>query len=166
MYATKPAPDTISFERTIDAPQAKVWSLISTSDGLKQWLGTTSIELKQGGDFIAQLTEDVTMHGRILTLDPPHRLTISWHEICNGESTDHATTGNQTSEISFALEALDENKTKLTFVHRLIQSGETMFGFAGGWHCYLDTLQAVLENRPEPNTSFTDLMVHYERALA
>ncbi len=165
-FGTRTAPDAITFHRSLNAPIERVWKLLTSPEGLATWLGQATVDPRRGGDFIVQLTDDILMHGRLLELDAPRRLVISWRELENGASTGHATTEDDVSELSFALKPVD-GRTHLTLVHRLILAGEPMNGFGAGWHAFLDTLQAVLEGRPriDPHVRYKDLRDEYVERL-
>jgi uncharacterized protein YndB with AHSA1/START domain len=151
------ADDAIQFERTIRVPVERVWSALTTQAGLSQWVGPAKVELRVGGAFTLALAEDVEMRGHILELDAPHRIAIYWREISEGVPSEYGTTPDFHSELIFTLAPIPEG-TKLTLTHRLIRGGETMTGFAGGWHAYLHRLDAALRGEPA-----ADAMAIYAR---
>jgi uncharacterized protein YndB with AHSA1/START domain len=155
--ARRIADDAIHFERTIPVPVERVWDALTTESGLSTWIGPANVELRVGGSFTLQLTEDVEMRGRVLELDAPHRIVIYWREISEGVPSEYATTPDFHSELIFTLAPIPEG-TKLTLTHRLIRGGETMTSFAAGWHGFLDRLEAVLRGE-----STFDAMAIYEK---
>jgi len=63
----------------IDAPIEVVFELLSSAEGLCQWIARAAeVELSAGGRI--QWTHDNgdTMVGRIIEVDPPHRLVFSY----------------------------------------------------------------------------------------
>jgi uncharacterized protein YndB with AHSA1/START domain len=156
-YAQKIADDAIHFERILHAPIERVWDTLTTEAGLQGWIGAARVELRVGGMFALQLAEDVEMRGHVLELDPPRRLLIFWREISEGAVSEYGTTPDFHSELLFTLAPVAEG-TKLTLTHRLIRGGDVMTSFAGGWHAFLDALDAVLRGEPR-----VDGMKIYER---
>lgn len=154
--AQRIAPDAIHFERIIRAPIERVWNALTTEHDLEAWIGPARVELRAGGAFTLQLTEDVEMRGHILELDPPRRLLIFWREISEGKPSEYGTTPDFHSELLFTLAPVPEG-TKLTLTHRLIRDGDVMTSFAGGWHAFLDRLDAVVRGEP-----VIDAMAIYE----
>ncbi len=165
-YGQRIAEDAIRFERRLEAPIDRVWASLTTAEGLAPWLGTARIELRKGGDFIVNLTPDILMAGTILILEPPRLLVIAWHELENGSSTQHATTHDDRSELSFALE-VEGDGTRLILTHRLIRGAVTMTEYSAGWHAYLDALASALEpGAPvEVGHRYEKLRPYYEDAL-
>ncbi|MBD5654231.1 MAG: SRPBCC family protein [Candidatus Eremiobacteraeota bacterium] len=139
--------DAIRFERTFAAPPARLWAALTTPEGLEPWLGSATLELRTGGVYRVRLNEEVEMVGRIVTLEPPAKLVLAWHEIEGGVATAHATTDDDESELSFELQP-EGNGTRLVLVHRLIRAGEAMIGFGAGWHALLEALRASLAGAP------------------
>lgn len=156
-FARRIADDAIHFERTIRVPIDRVWAALTTEQGLSKWIGASKVEPRVGGAFILQLTDDVEMQGHILELEPPHRIVIFWREISEGTPSEYGTTPDFHSELIFTLAPV-AGGTKLTLTHRLIRGGEVMTSFAGGWHAFLDRLDATLRGEPD-----LDGMAIYER---
>jgi uncharacterized protein YndB with AHSA1/START domain len=150
------AEDAIRFERVLRAPIERVWRALTTPEGLAPWLGAATLELRTGGSFTLQLGQS-EMRGRILRLEPPARLVLFWQEIQDGAVAQYGVTPDFHSELSFELEPLPAG-TKLTLIHRLIEKGDVMASFLGGWHAHLDALSATLEGGSSP-----DITVLYEQ---
>ena len=156
-FARRIAEDAIAFERTIRAPIERVWDALITEHGLAQWIGAAKVEPHVGGEFILQLTEDVEMRGRILELEPRRKLVVFWREISDGAVSQYGTTPDFHSELIFTLEPIVQG-TKLTLTHRLIRGGDVMTSFAGGWHGFLERLDAAVRGEQA-----IDVMELYEQ---
>lgn len=73
----------IRYTYNLNAPVEKVWRAVATPEGLSSWLTPTSdfqpvpghqftFRSEPHGDF------DGIIHSKVLELDPPHHLAISW----------------------------------------------------------------------------------------
>jgi uncharacterized protein YndB with AHSA1/START domain len=143
------AENAIRFERVLRAPMERVWHALTTPEGLAPWLGAATVDLRAGGAFVLDFGES-EMRGRILTLEPPTRLVLSWQEWADGEVAEYGITPDFHSELSFELEPLPHG-TRLTLLHRLIETDEIMASFLGGWHAHLEALHAALAQTLSPD---------------
>ena len=66
------------------------------------------------------------MRSRIIALDPPRTLTITWEG---------------SGEVTFALEPQGD-AVLLTVIHRRLPDRPTLLGVSAGWHMHLDVLVA------------------------
>jgi uncharacterized protein YndB with AHSA1/START domain len=165
-------PQTLRMERTLEAPIERVWSFLVDPARRARWLagGTQparagdTIELRFHNDTLScekapprfqQYAGEFVMTSRVLRMEAPHLLVITWEE----GSAD-------ASEVSFALEARGE-RTHLTLVHSRLPRRGTMLNVAGGWHTHLDVLEDVLAQR-EPRafwSTFGDRQAAYDRVI-
>jgi len=141
------APDTIRFERLLDAPRETVWRYLTEASLREQWFsgGTDmaadgEVELVFDHDNLS--AEDVPYpeqyekwkgavgRERVLAFDPPRLLAISWDEGKEGRA-------------EFELFAEGE-RTRLVLTHSGITGPGPMANFGGGWHSHLAVLQAKL----------------------
>ena len=75
------------------------------------------------------------MQSRIIDLDPPRKLAITW---------------GAKGEVSFELDPRG-NKVLLTVIHRRLPDRATMLNVGAGWHMHLDILVARATGKePEP----------------
>jgi uncharacterized protein YndB with AHSA1/START domain len=91
------------------------------------------------------------MKGRIVELDPPHKLAFTWQN---------------TGDVTFALESRG-SKVLLTLIHRRLPDRATMLKIGAGWHMHLDVLVArAMGNEPEPFwDGWARLKNEYERRI-
>lgn len=90
-------------------PIELVWKAISSREALSEWLMETDFKAVVGAEFTFTTDPapgfDGVVQGKVLAVDPPHKLKYSWRGGPNIET-----------EVSFQLEAV-ERGTRLTFEH-------------------------------------------------
>jgi uncharacterized protein YndB with AHSA1/START domain len=156
--AIKPAygqliePTVLKLERLLPGPLERVWDYITVAELRKQWLAAGDMRLEVGAevDFVwrnDELTDPAgkrpegmsaenRMTCRILEVDPPRRLFISW--------------GVQ-SDVLFELEPKG-NDTLMIVTHRRPPTRDTLLNVSAGWHAHVDVLAARLAGtRPGPH---------------
>jgi uncharacterized protein YndB with AHSA1/START domain len=147
-YGTLVEPATLHLQRRLSAPVERVWAYLTDSDLRRQWLAAGIMDLAPGtgfefvwrNDALSEtpsqrpegFPEEHRMQCRILEVDPPHRLVITW--------------GAQ-SEVTFTLEQQGSG-TLLTLLHRRAPDRATLLNVSAGWHAHLDALSARLDGRP------------------
>lgn len=146
-YGTLVEPTTLHLQRRLSAPVERVWAYLTDSDLRRQWLAAgvmdltpgTGFELVWRNDELSEtpsqrpegFPEEHRMQCRILEVDPPHRLVITW--------------GVQ-SEVTFTLEQQGSG-TLLTLLHRRVPDRGALLNVSAGWHAHLDAMAARLEGR-------------------
>ncbi len=69
---------------TIDilAPLERVWDLVSTPEGVRQWFTRQTFEPRPGGRLEMHVDYGVATHitGEVNIYEPPHRLGFTWFE--------------------------------------------------------------------------------------
>jgi uncharacterized protein YndB with AHSA1/START domain len=75
---------SVAVERSIEiaASVDVVWELLTTQEGLQQWLAPTiAFDARAGGDYrLVEPEGNQVISGRVLELVPKQRLTLSWFE--------------------------------------------------------------------------------------
>lgn len=89
-------------------------------------------------------TKAVDIAGKVVELDPPHRLVLSWAR--PGEFDDET----KHSRVTFIIEPASDSVVKLTVLHEDLEKDEKMLaGISSGWPMILSNLKTLLEtNRP------------------
>lgn len=129
---------TITFERTIEAPQERVWSLLTDADSLACWLAPTRLDLRPGGEIEIDFGEEGgPVVGHITELDAPRRLAYTWRSA-----------GERESVVEWDLYPIG-GQTRLTLVHRALPAAISR-GYGAGWHAHMDRLAAVVAGDPAP----------------
>lgn len=161
-------PATLRIQRVLNGAPETVWRYLTDGELRRKWLAAGPMEQATGGAFEFiwrndELTrapgkrpegfaEEQRMQGRVLAIDPPRSLEISW--------------GDQGGSVRFTLEPRGE-RTVLTLVHRRLADAQRL-AIGAGWHMHLDIMTSLLAGQ-QPS-SFWDgwikLRADYEQRLA
>lgn len=151
----KIGPDSLRFERLLDAPVAKVWQYLVDPDLRARWFMGGPTDLKVGGAFGLTMDHDRLSDAnvptperyrpyvghrweeRITRLEPPHLLAFTWE---NGDA----------GEVMFELTDAD-GKTRLVLTHSGLRGPEDAVDFGGGWHSHLAVLERRLRDEVVPD---------------
>ena len=141
-YGALIEPATLKIQRLLPGPIERCWEWITDSDLRRQWLASGVMDLTEGAPFEFTWKNDTltnppgqrpagfgaehSMKCRIVTVDAPRQLVITWGE---------------RSEVSFALEPQGD-EVLLTLVHRRVPDRDTLLNVSAGWHAHLDVLVA------------------------
>lgn len=134
----------LSFERRLPYPIETVWSAITDPAHRNKWMGTTTIDAREGGVIEMDPTgppappEHKRMTGRIRVWDPPHVFEHEWNQRII-----------ESSVVRYELSP-DGDGTLLRFTHRGLGVGNAR-GFRPGTHAYFDRLEAYLAGDEMPN---------------
>jgi uncharacterized protein YndB with AHSA1/START domain len=141
------APDTIRFERILDAPRETVWRYLAEAELRGLWF-SSGTDMRAGEEVELVFDHDnlsadnvpypeqyaqwkgAVGRERVLAFDPPRLLAISWDEGKEGRA-------------EFELFEHGE-RTRLVLTHSGITGPGPMANFGGGWHSHLAVLQARL----------------------
>jgi uncharacterized protein YndB with AHSA1/START domain len=143
-YGVLTEPTTLKIQRLLPGPIERVWAYLTESDLRRQWMAAGEMEMKVGapvtfvwrndelttppGQRPAGFAEEHSMLSRIIALDPPRKLVISW--------------GEKQGEVTFTLEPAGK-KTLLTVIHRRLPDDRAVkLSICAGWHMHLDVLVA------------------------
>ncbi len=159
--------DVLTIQRLLPGPIERIWAYLTDSELRRKWLAAGALEPKAGSSFEFvwrndELTdppgmrppgfdEEHRMVGRVLEIEAPRRLLISW---------------GAASDVLFELTAEDD-QVRLTIVHRRAPSRDVLLNVSAGWHAHLDVLVAlVTETQPAPHWDlFSRLRVEYDQRL-
>ena len=141
-YGALIEPATLKIQRLLPGPIERVWAFLTESDLRRKWLAAGDMEMKAGAPFELVwrngelnnppsqrpdgLPEEQRMQSRVVELDPPRKLVITW--------------GNS-GDVSFELDPQGD-KVMLTLIHRRLPDRPTLLRVSAGWHMHLDTLVA------------------------
>ncbi|MBA3070527.1 MAG: SRPBCC family protein [Hyphomonas sp.] len=145
-------PTVLKLERLLPGPVARVWDYLTKSELRRQWLASGDMDLTPGTEFeFVWRNDELTdppgarpegmgaenrMTCKILEVDAPHRLLISW--------------GVQ-SDVLFEL-AGKGSDTLLTITHRRPPTHDMLLSVSAGWHSHVDVLAAKLAGtKPAPH---------------
>lgn len=134
-------------ELFIKASPERVFQSLTTKEDLERWfLAKAEVDLRPGGTIRFEWGPGAVEVGKILVLEPPHRLSYSWEALEPSPTT-----------ITFELTA-ENDGTRLRLIHTGIGEGEDWDTYytsvSGGWNAHLTNLSAWLETgiceRPGP----------------
>lgn len=135
-------------ERILPAPPPVVYREWLDPDALAEWMcprptRPTAIEVdpRKGGEFRYDIEENGTsffVTGRYLVLDPPHRLTFTWH--CSDWPD-----GTPESIVTVHLTPHGDDRTVMEIHHTLLPDDPTRH--EQGWARVANQLAATLRSR-------------------
>jgi uncharacterized protein YndB with AHSA1/START domain len=158
-------PNELRFKRLLPAPIETVWHYIVDPDLRGRWFMGGRFDGRVGGSMVLTMNhqnlsdDDVPMpdkyaqyignswEERIVAIDPPRLLVISWD-------------GGKSGEVTFELSEADGG-TNLILTHRGIPDRAGALDFGGGWHSHLTALEARIAGRGVP-----DFWAIHERSQA
>ena len=129
---------TLEKELFIKASPERVFQALTTKEGLEHWfLRKAEVDLRPGGAIRFEWGPGMAEVGKILILEPPHRISYSWEALEPSPTT-----------ITFELTAEDDG-TRLHLTHTGIGEGEDWDNYYtsvnGGWNEHLQNLTSWLE---------------------
>lgn len=135
-FTRKPGVVVVRFELTLDDCAAEVWSFLTQSDRLPQWLAPGRIELEQGGAARLDFHDSgIVIDSRVTRCQAPRSLAYSW----SGR-------GQPDRPVRWTLEPEDRS-THLALELEL-PSHEDVARSAAGWAAHLEMLAAALAGAP------------------
>jgi uncharacterized protein YndB with AHSA1/START domain len=129
----------LEFRRSWPDPVEDVWSALTEPERMARWIGVYEGERRPGGTGRLRLTfeqgESDGLPTRIVECDPPRRLVVEW-------------VGPADWRIEIDLLPA-EGRTELVFRQWFAPDADVP-DVAGGWHWYLDKLDAELTGTAGP----------------
>ena len=125
----------------VSASSELVYGAISEEGELKKWwVDVPLLEKKMGGKILFRflkensemLTEDFVVEGKIMEFIPNHKLSYTWKPVDDESYPD--------TLVSWTLEDIDENKTKLTLEHTGLEGAKDASHLDQGWSYFLNKL--------------------------
>ena len=129
---------SIEKELFIKAPPERVFQALTEKASLECWfLVKAEIDLRLGGAIRFEWEPGTVEIGKILVLEPPHRVSYSWEVL-------------EPTPTTITFELTEENAgTHLHLIHTGIGEGEDWDNYYssinGGWNAHLNNLAAWLE---------------------
>ncbi len=129
---------TLEKELFIKAPPERVFRALTEKEDLERWfLVKAEVDLRPGGAIRFEWGPGMVEIGKIVALEPPHRLSYTWEALEPSPTT-----------ITFELTA-ENDGTRLRLTHTGIGEGEDWDTYYtsvnGGWNAHLKDLTAWLE---------------------
>jgi uncharacterized protein YndB with AHSA1/START domain len=139
-------PDQIVRTVEIKKPPARVWTALTTAEGLSAWFGeTATIDLRPGGAASMTWSEGHRADMRVERIEEPSVFGFTWHIMGLPDDDPRRT------YVEFVLEPHGEGGTRLTvtetgFAQLPEEERRAAFdGNVGGWKSELDELIAHLD---------------------
>jgi uncharacterized protein YndB with AHSA1/START domain len=123
----------------------KLWNALRDSDMTRQYWGnrTNASDWKVGSSWQHRDADDasrVDMVGKVLEIDPPKRLVLSW-----AKPADEARPAGH-SRVTFEIVPFGD-AVRLTVTHEDFEAGSDMLrGISYGWPLVLSSLKSLLES--------------------
>ncbi len=140
-------PATLKIVRLLPGPIERVWSYLTKEELRRQWMATSSMEMKTGEPFEfvwrnhefsdppavlpADVKEEYRMASTIIEMEAPRKLVFTWEN-----------SGN----VSIELEP-QGNDVMLTVIHRRLPNRTELLSVSAGWHKHLRVLLARMTNQ-------------------
>jgi uncharacterized protein YndB with AHSA1/START domain len=129
---------SIEKELFINATPERVFQALTEKADLERWFLTKAeVDLRPGGAIRFEWGPGLFEGGKILVLEPPHRLSYTWEALEPSPTT-----------ITFELTA-ENDGTRLRLIHTGIGEGEDWDNYytsiSSGWNAHLNNLTAWLE---------------------
>lgn len=145
--------DEFAYQTWIRAPKDKVWQALTTPEFTSQYFHATHIEStwEKDADVFYRMAPggDIAVDGKVLEVDPPNRLVISWHVRYDEQAIKEAP-----SRVTFSLEE-SKGQTRLRIVHDNFPENSVIFdGISEGWPWIVSSLKSLLETgEPLPSAA-------------
>jgi uncharacterized protein YndB with AHSA1/START domain len=145
-------PDALVVEltRKINAPPARVWEIVSSEAGLRDWLGPKTYEPREGGRILFDVLHNDqrwVMFGNVTAWKPGAQLAFTWQEL----DVNRLTCWPAPTLVSIDL-AADGDGTMVSLSHRgfdkLPDAEEQFRSYKQGWESLndLETLATMCED--------------------
>ena len=151
-YGHLSEPTTLTMQRLLPGPVARVWAWLTESELRAKWLAAGEMPMSAGADFTLTwrndeltdppgvrpdgMSEVSTGQCRVLEADPPTHLRFEWGGM---------------GEVTFDLKPVGE-KVLLTLTHAGLVGRSRVLGVSAGWHAHVDVMEAKLTGaKPKPH---------------
>lgn len=145
----------VAFERRLDKPPDKVWSVLTEPARLANWLGEVEVDLRVGGVFNIQFRGmSARMTGQITALEPGRVLEYTWLE----------NNGKPESRVRWEILPAPEG-CRLRLMHRFREGCllQELTHFMGGWHGFLDAIAMATDGTFVPYADEKPLEAGYRK---
>jgi uncharacterized protein YndB with AHSA1/START domain len=133
----------VTRELVIDASPETVWEFLTDPEKIKRWKGVlVSFDATAGAAYRIEVIPTHIAAGKVVELDPPHRLVYTWGWEQGGPVPPGSTT------VEYELLPHGEG-TLLRLTHRDLPGAGAAGRHAHGWEHYLDRL-ATLAGGDDP----------------
>ena len=133
-----------AYQTWIRAPRQRVWASLTDPAFTSKYFHATHVDSTwdPGAEIFYRYAPDgeIAVDGRVLEIDPPNRLVISWHV-----RYDERAIREQPSRVTFTLDE-DNGQTRLKIVHDQFPDDSVVFeGISEGWPWIISSMKSLLE---------------------
>lgn len=155
------SPTKLEVTRVLPASPERVWEYLVDPELRQRWFCAGETGSRPGEPFVMDFDhsrlsahappegiecgDPVTMHGSIVTFDPPNELAYNWPDDSDGPGT----------LVTIRLTQTGEN-TELRLTHERLTNPEFFTGASAGWHAHLDLLFDLVSGNER-----RDFWLHY-----
>ena len=143
---TEPATLGVEVEHRVSGPPDVVFTYFTDPEKYRRWKGTDAeLDARPGGIYRVTMAPDVWVRGEYVTVDPPHRLVMTWgfeatFELPRGLR--EVPPGSSTVEFTFVA---DGDGTIVRVRHDGLPNEETAFAHELGWVSYFPRLARIFD---------------------
>ena len=125
----------------IKASPEQIWEAITDPDFTRRYFYASEVEFKDGRRIARGPNGELWGDEAVLEWKPPHKLVHEWRGQYDPELA-----AEETSRVTWEIEAQDGGVTKLSVVHDQLEGApKTAESVAGGWMFVLSGLKTLLE---------------------
>jgi len=139
--STMTAQATQVYEVYIKATPQQIWDAITKPEFTEKYFYGSRITVTEDEYLSLDGKGDTLVRGKVLEIDPPHRLVTGWRALYDPE-----TATEEDSRVTWEIEPQDGGYSKLRVVHDQLEGApKTALSVAGGWSYVLSGLKTLLE---------------------
>jgi uncharacterized protein YndB with AHSA1/START domain len=162
---------SVRFERLLPGPIELAWDYLTKPALLKTWFAEVTLQPRVGGAIDVKMGADEagdcnaqSVSGVIREFNPPRVIAFSW--IPRRQQKDGSVEAVDEGDVRFELKPRGD-KVQLTLTHTRIPTNE-LAGYGGGWHAFLDALEARLDKKAgaQVGAIYGRVQKAYEAAVA
>lgn len=124
----------------LNAPLDKVWTAVSTADGIGAWFMPSDFQPILGHDFVLHAGQWGDSKCKVIELNPPHHLAFTWGERDWTVSFDLVDVGGKTEFTLVHAGWYEEDVTEFGELHTIVRERMDQ-----GWSFIVVKLQQLVE---------------------
>jgi uncharacterized protein YndB with AHSA1/START domain len=150
----------VEVEHRVSGSPETAFTYFTDPEKYRRWQGVDAeLDPRPGGIYQVALAPGVTARGEYLSVEPPHRLLLTWgveSSIGLPRSLQGTPPGSTTVEFSFLP---DGDGTIIRVRHMGLPTDDAGWATAVGWNTYLPRLVAILDGVEPGNDPFLEMSV-------
>jgi uncharacterized protein YndB with AHSA1/START domain len=150
----------VEVEHRVSGPPETTFTYFTDPDKYRRWQGVdVELDPRPGGIYQVALAPGVTVRGEYLSVEPPHRLLLTWgveSKIGLPRSLEGMPPGSTTVEFSFVP---DGDGTIIRVRHMGLPDDDAGWATGVGWNTYLPRLVAITRGDEAGDDPFFEMSV-------